>query len=119
MSETSELGIKSPRHKNALKMLAKGLLGKKWRGFYRKNGSSILALNLHSMEYEPIEAVNLHGLDNKRPAVANYLTDVWDNTGKWGPILRQHLSELLFYTAIHSESISESFYAIDQAIVWV
>ena len=68
------------------------------------------------MEYEPIEAVNLHGLDNKRRAVAKNFPDVWDNTGKWGPILRQHLSELLFYTAIHSESISESFYAIDQAM---
>ena len=72
MSETSELGIKSLQTPKCIKkMLAKGLLGiKSGEGFYRKNGSSILALNLHSMEYEPIEAVNLHGLDiNGQPSL--------------------------------------------------
>ncbi|MEE3233786.1 MAG: 3-hydroxyacyl-CoA dehydrogenase NAD-binding domain-containing protein [Candidatus Latescibacterota bacterium] len=117
-SETMELGrrvLQTP--KCILKMLNEGLLGvKSGAGFYRKEGRSIMALNLESMAYEPFEPVTLEGLSSPKGSLGSGFPDLWDNTGKWGAIIRQHLSELLAYASFHGESISESFYDIDQAM---
>ena len=117
-SETSEIGrtvLQTP--KCIQQMLDRGLLGlKSGAGFYRKEGRSILALNWKSMEYEPFKAAKIEGLTFSQKNTVNSICNLWDDNGVWGPILRQHLSELLVYTSFHAESISESFFDIDQAM---
>jgi len=117
-SETTELGQKVLQPPKCIrKMLDKGLLGvKSGTGFYRKEGRSVLELNLESMTYESFEIAKIEGLSAPKGLLGNSFPDLWDNTGKWGPIVRQHLSELLAYTSFHAESISESFFDIDKAM---
>ena len=117
-SETSQIGrtvLQIP--KCIQQMLDKGLLGvKSGAGFYRKDGRSILALNWESMEYEPFKTAKIEGQTFSPKNTVNSICNLWDDNGVWGPILRQHLSELLVYTSFHAESISESFFDIDQAM---
>ncbi len=105
------------------------LIQNKWfgdstsQGFYKKEknekGSSvILALDLHSLEYQPVQKRKLPVLEaiKKAPSLEARLSVLWKEEGKIGAFYRKILAENLAYVSHRIPEIADSLYQIDEAV---
>lgn len=87
-------------------------------GFYRKVEGNILALDLESMQYRELAAVDLGALTGLRGAAHERVQALWRDSSRWGALGREHLGEVLTYAAWHAEEMAESIVEIDRAMRW-
>jgi len=107
-------------------MLRKGLLGDKTgQGFYKKikqadGSSTILELNLQTLEYEPQQKYRFSSIGNAR----NYddpvqkMLAVLDGDDRASQLARETTGDSLFYAATLAPEIAESVVAVDEAMRW-
>lgn len=103
----------------------KFLGNKSGQGFYKKtaekdaNGRPIsLALNLETLEYAPSKKSTLPslGVSKQIEELPNRLRALWKQTDKGGELIRRSLSGLFAYVSNRVPEISDSLYAIDDAL---
>lgn len=107
-------------------MLSRGWLGdKSGQGFYKKiknadGSSTILELNLKTLEYEQQQKYRYPSLGNAR----NYddpiqkMLAVLDGDDRAGQLARETTADSLFYAATLAPEIAESIVAVDEAMRW-
>ncbi len=101
------------------RMLAAELLGAKCgSGFYHKADRSILALDLHSLDYREQVAVDLGALKDLRGSAQQRVQALWKEESRWGELGREHLAEVLFYAAWHAVEMAGDITEIDRAMRW-
>ncbi len=111
-------------------MIQRGWLGEKsGQGFYKRVGSSpggrlqgttILELNLKTLEYEPQQKVRFPSIGEARgfsDPVKRMLT-VLNADDRAGQFARETLADALIYAANRAEEIAESVVAVDEAMRW-
>ncbi len=107
-------------------MIRRGYLGdKSGQGFYKKirnadGSSTILELNLKTLEYEPQQKVRFSSIGNARnydDPVQKMLT-VLDGDDRASQLARETTADSLFYAAELAPEIAESIVAVDEAMRW-
>ena len=107
-------------------IIRRGWLGEKsGQGFYKRIKSSsgestILELNLKTLEYEPQQKVRYPSLGAARnidDPVQRMLT-ILAADDRAGKLARETTADSLIYAANHAQEIAESIVAIDEAIRW-
>lgn len=107
-------------------MIRRGYLGdKSGQGFYKKiknadGSSTILELNLKTLEYEPQQKVRFSSIGNARnydDPVQKMLT-VLDGDDRASQLARETTVDSLFYAAELAPEIAESIVAVDEAMRW-
>jgi 3-hydroxyacyl-CoA dehydrogenase len=107
-------------------IIRRGWLGEKsGQGFYKRiksptGESTILELNLKTLEYEPQQKVRYPSLGaarNIEDPVQRVLT-ILAADDRAGKLARETTADSLIYTANHAEEIADSIVAIDEAIRW-
>jgi 3-hydroxyacyl-CoA dehydrogenase len=107
-------------------MIRRGWLGEKsGQGFYKRiksptGESTILELNLKSLEYEPQQKVRFPSLGAARnidDPVQRMLT-ILAADDRAGRLARETTADSLIYAANHTPEIAESIVAVDEAICW-
>lgn len=100
-------------------MIAKGLLGAKTgSGFYRKDKAGLASLNLTTLEYEPLPALNLPELAaiKKIPDLAERTRALYADQGRSGAFFRRLVHQLLGYSARRLPEIADEPASIDLAM---
>ncbi len=101
------------------RMLAAGLLGaKSAAGFYRKGKKGLQALDLQTLEYRDIRAIDMGNLQGVKGPPSERVNALWQDTGRWGALGRRHLSEVLSYAAWHAEEMAGDIVPVDRAMRW-
>lgn len=107
-------------------MIRRGWLGdKSGQGFYKKvkaadGSSTILELNLKTLEYEPQQKVRFSSIGNAR----NYddpvqkMLVVLNGDDRASQLARETLADSLFYAATLAPEIAENIVAVDEAMRW-
>jgi 3-hydroxyacyl-CoA dehydrogenase len=107
-------------------IIRRGWLGEKsGQGFYKRVKSStgestILELNLKTLEYEPQQKVRYPSLGAARSIedpVQRTLT-ILASDDRAGQLARETTADSLIYAANHAQEIADSIVAIDEAIRW-
>src|SRR6266699_5569321 len=107
-------------------MIRRGWLGEKsGQGFYKRvknptGESTILELNLKTLEYEPQQKVRYPSLGTARnidDPVQRMLT-ILAADDRAGRLARETTADSLIYAANHTPEIAESIVAVDEAIRW-
>jgi 3-hydroxyacyl-CoA dehydrogenase len=107
-------------------MIRRGWLGEKsGQGFYKRvksptGESTILELNLKTLEYEPQQKVRYPSLGAARnidDPVQRVLT-ILAADDRAGKLARETTADSLIYAANHAQEIADSIVAIDEAIRW-
>jgi len=107
-------------------MIRRGWLGDKTgQGFYKKvknadGSSTILELNLKTLEYEPQQKYRFSSIGNARnydDPVQKMLT-VLEGDDRAGQLARETTADSLFYAAQLAPEIAGSIVAIDEAMRW-
>ncbi len=107
-------------------MIRRGWLGEKsGQGFYKRvknptGESTILELNLKTLEYEPQQKVRYPSLGTARnidDPVQRMLT-ILAADDRAGKLARETTADSLIYAANHAQEIADSIAAIDEAIRW-
>jgi 3-hydroxyacyl-CoA dehydrogenase len=107
-------------------MIQRGWLGEKsGQGFYKRvknpgGESTILELNLKTLEYEPQQKVRFPSIGEARSfsdPVKRMLT-ILDADDRAGQFARETLADSLIYAANRAEEIAESVVAVDEAMRW-
>ncbi|HEU5375414.1 MAG TPA: 3-hydroxyacyl-CoA dehydrogenase/enoyl-CoA hydratase family protein [Ktedonobacteraceae bacterium] len=107
-------------------MIRRGWLGDKTgQGFYKKEknadgSSTILELNLKTLEYEPQQKYRFSSLGNARnydDSVQKMLT-ILDGDDRASRLARETTADSLFYAATLTPEIAESIVAVDEAMRW-
>jgi 3-hydroxyacyl-CoA dehydrogenase len=107
-------------------LLKRGWLGDKTgQGFYKKargadGTSSILELNLKTLEYEPQPKHRFDSLGNARnyDDPAQKMLTVLDGNDRASQIARETTADSLAYAATLAPEIAESIVAVDEAMRW-
>ena len=100
-------------------MVEKGLLGNKAKaGFYKREGRNKYVLNLETMEYQPLEKVQLPLLAKFTKNVKDNLDLIFTEQDSAAKFLWESLRETFAYAAQNVPKASEDYKAIDQAMVW-
>jgi 3-hydroxyacyl-CoA dehydrogenase len=102
------------------------LIGRGWtgekagQGFYKREGSEILALDLPSMAYRPRQEVRIASLEAVRSvdSAAERVRILFGAADKAGTLLRDTLAPSLIYTASVAPSIAHSIDDVDRAMQW-
>ncbi len=105
-------------------MIRRGWLGEKsGQGFYKRvknpNGeSTILELNLKTLEYEPQQKVRFPSIGEARSFSdpAKRMLTILDADDRAGQFARETLADSLIYAANRAEEIAESIVAVDEAM---
>ncbi len=107
-------------------MIRRGWLGEKsGQGFYKRiksptGESTILELNLKTLEYEPQQKIRFPSLGAARnidDPVRRMLT-ILAADDRAGQLARETTADSLIYAAIHTPEIADSIVAVDEAIRW-
>ena len=107
-------------------IIRRGWLGEKsGQGFYKRikspsGESTILELNLKTLEYEPQQKVRYPSLGAARnidDPVQRMLT-ILAADDRAGKLARETTADFLIYAANHAQEIADSIVAIDEAIRW-
>ncbi len=106
-------------------MLSKKMLGEKsGQGFYKRvkgaDGSSILELNLKTLEYEPAQKVRYASLGAARNESdpLKRLLIVLNGDDRASQLARETTADSLIYAADLAAEIADSIVAIDEAMRW-
>ena len=107
-------------------MTSRGWLGEKsGQGFYKRiknddGSSTILQLNMHTLEYEPQPKVRFDSLG----AARNYddptqrMLTVLDGADRASQLARETTADALIYAAMRAPEIADDIIAIDNAMRW-
>ena len=107
-------------------MVQRGWLGEKsGQGFYKRvkdsdGQSTILELNLKTLEYEPQQKIRFPSIGAARnidDPVKRMLT-VLDGDDRASQLARETTADSLVYAAGHAQEIADSIVAIDEAMRW-
>jgi 3-hydroxyacyl-CoA dehydrogenase len=107
-------------------MIQRGWLGdKSGQGFYKKlknadGSSTILELNLKTLEYEPQQKSRFSSIGNARnydDPVQKMLT-VLEGDDRASQLARETTADSLFYAATLAPDIAENIVAVDEAMRW-
>jgi 3-hydroxyacyl-CoA dehydrogenase len=107
-------------------MIRRGWLGEKsGQGFYKRvknpgGESTILELNLKTLEYEPQQKVRFPSIGEARSFSdpAKRMLTILDADDRAGQFARETLADSLIYAANRAEEIAESIVAVDEAMRW-
>lgn len=107
-------------------MLRRNMLGEKsGQGFYKRiknadGSSTILELNLKTLEYEPQQKVRYPSLSAARniDAPAERILTVLNGDDRAGQFARETTADTLIYAANRAPEIAESIVDIDNALRW-
>ena len=102
-------------------LIERGWVGEKaGRGFYKKEGADILALDPATFEYRPKQPVKLPSLDAAKSIddVRERLKTLFFGRDKVGAFLRATLAPTLVYTAHVTPEIAYSINDVDRAMKW-
>jgi 3-hydroxyacyl-CoA dehydrogenase len=105
-------------------MIRRGWLGEKsGQGFYKRvknpgGESTILELNLKTLEYEPQQKVRFPSIGEARSFSdpAKRMLTILDADDRAGQFARETLADSLIYAANRAEEIAESIVAVDEAM---
>lgn len=103
------------------KLVDNGALGAKTKaGFYRKEGKEIKSINPETGEYESAQPLNLENLDEikKLPALKERWKALYEDGGRAGEFIRNHIQDLLAYSMNRIPEISDNPADVDRAIRW-
>lgn len=98
-----------------------GALGAKTKaGFYRKEGKEIKSINPKTGAYESAQPVDLGDLDEikKLPTLQEKWRALYDDQGRAGEFVRNHIQDLLAYSMNRIPEISDNPADVDRAICW-
>jgi 3-hydroxyacyl-CoA dehydrogenase len=117
--ETSRSGFTLPAVVDQL--ITRGWTGEKaGQGFYKREGSEILTLDLGSMSYrakQPAWIPSLDSVKNLEPAAAR-VKALFNSRDKAGTLLRDTLAPTLVYAARVAPEIANSIDDVDRAMQW-
>ncbi|HET9919531.1 MAG TPA: 3-hydroxyacyl-CoA dehydrogenase/enoyl-CoA hydratase family protein [Ktedonobacteraceae bacterium] len=107
-------------------MIQRGWLGEKsGQGFYKRvknpgGESTILELNLKTLEYEPQQKVRFPSIGEARTFSdpAKRMLTILDADDRAGQFARETLADSLIYAANRAGEIAESIVAVDEAMRW-
>lgn len=106
-------------------LVSKGWLGEKsGQGFYKKikgeQGSSILSLNLSTMDYQPMEKVSSASLEAAKAVKGsrNKIKALLSTPDRYSLLAWNILSRVLIYSAEKLGEIADSIEDIDKAMKW-
>jgi 3-hydroxyacyl-CoA dehydrogenase len=105
----------------AQKLIEQGAIGEKaGRGFYKREGGDILALDPATLSYRPRQTVGLPALDAAKSIedVAERTKTLFLGKDKVGAFLRSTLGSTLIYTARVTPTIAHSIDDVDRAMRW-
>ncbi len=103
------------------KMVKNGWLGQKsGQGFYKKSGADILALDLKTLEYRPVNKVRFESLGGTRnlPSLSDKIHHVAYSNDKAQKIFFELTAKVCIYAANRLYEISDSIADIDNALVY-
>ncbi len=103
------------------KLVSTGTLGAKTgQGFYKKQKSQILSLNLSTQVYEPPKPMDLPGVEDigRMGGLGDRLRALYRDPGRAGKLFHQSILEILNYSANRIPEIADSFSDIDRAMRW-
>jgi 3-hydroxyacyl-CoA dehydrogenase len=102
-------------------LIAKGWTGEKsGQGFYKREGSEILTLDLPTMTYRPRQSARIPSLDAVKgvDSAAERARTLFTANDKAGALLRDTLAPTLVYAAEVAPSIAYSIDDVDRAMQW-
>jgi 3-hydroxyacyl-CoA dehydrogenase len=107
-------------------MIRRGYLGEKsGSGFYKRfkspdGESTILELNLNTLEYEPQQKVRYPSIGEARNISdpAKRMLTILDADDRAGQLARQTTADSLVYAALLAPQIADSIVAVDEAMRW-
>ena len=107
-------------------MIARGWLGdKSGQGFYKKiknadGSSTILELNLRTLEYEPQPKYRFPSIGDARnyDDPAQKMLTVLNGDDRAGQLARETTADSLYYAAALAPAIAESIVSVDEAMRW-
>ncbi len=108
------------------KLVSRGWLGEKsGQGFYKRikgsNGeSTILKLNLHTLEYELRQKLRFDSIEAARHMedLAQRMISIMDSDDRASQLLRETTADGLIYAADNAQEIADNIVAIDNAMRW-
>ncbi len=103
------------------KMIENKWLGQKTRqGFYKKEGKTILALDLETMEYHPKKKVRMDGIRvaKSHHKTAGKIKALAYNPDKAGQFAWEILADTLIYSANRIPEIADDIVNVDNALKW-
>jgi 3-hydroxyacyl-CoA dehydrogenase len=103
------------------RLIDKGWTGEKaGQGFYKRQGSEILTLDVPTMSYRPRESARIASLDAVKgvDAAADRVRALFSAQDKAGVLLRDTLAPTLVYTAEVAPAIAYSIDDVDRAMQW-
>ena len=117
--ETSRSGFTLPPIVEQL--VARGWTGEKaGQGFYKREGSEILTLDLATMTYRPKQSARLASLDAVKgiESAGERTRTLFSSTDKAGALLRDTLAPTLIYAATVAPFIANTIDDVDRAMQW-
>lgn len=102
-------------------MVKRGMLGQKSKqGFFKKEGETILTLDLETLEYRPRKKANFPSLEATKatPELKDRLRGLVYAEDKGGQFLWEVMKRTLLYSASKLGEIADDIVAIDNALKW-
>ncbi len=103
------------------KLVETGTLGAKTsQGFYKKQGKEILSINPVTFNYEPAKPLNLGDIEAiaKISDLKQRLRALYLDSGRAGAFFREHILQILAYSAHRIPEIADNPAEIDKAMRW-
>ncbi len=103
------------------KMIEKGMTGQKaGAGFYRKEGKEILALDLNTLEYRPMQKPAFDSLKQVKrlPQTADRIKALATAEDRAGRFVWEVLARTLIYSAHRIPEIADDIVNVDNAMRW-
>lgn len=101
------------------KMIQAGYLGNKTKqGAYKKEGRNRFVIDPETMEYKPLEKVNLPIQKELGRSLKKNLQVIFNSTEKEGIFLWETLRNVMYYSALNVPKAANDYKNIDRAMVW-
>lgn len=101
------------------KMVKAGLLGNKTKqGSYKKEGRTRLVINPETMEYQPLEKVQLPIQNDLGRSLKKNLEVIFNDQSREGIFMWETLRNVMYYSALNVPKAANDYKNIDRAMVW-